>query len=75
MFCQKERNFVLTKFKQKISNTKEETKKMKTTPFVLSIKFNNNVNDLNKNVTNFFLILYSITSQSKQLRILFCFDS
>ena len=38
MFCQKEKNFVLTKCKQKICNTKEERKKMKTTPYVLSIK-------------------------------------
>ena len=27
MFCQKEKNFVLTKCKQKICNTKEEKKK------------------------------------------------
>ena len=46
-----------------------------------TIKCNNNVNDSNKNVTNFFLI-YSITSQPKQRRsikqarnlILFCFE-
>ena len=37
-FYQKEKNFVLTKCKQKICNTKEATKKMKTTPYVLSIK-------------------------------------
>ena len=57
MFCQKEKNFlnkiVLTKYKQKICNTKEERKKNENDSlcsFYKTIKCNNNVNDLNKNL-------------------------
>ena len=52
----KEKIFVSTKCKQNISNTKEETEKENNSScsFYKTIKWNNNVNDSNKNVTNFF---------------------
>ena len=42
MFCQNEKDFVLTKCKQKICNTKEETKKNSLCYFYKTIKCNNN---------------------------------
>ena len=55
-FVKKKKIFDSTKCKQNISNTKKETKKENNSlcSFYKTIKCTNNVNDSNKNVTNFF---------------------